>query len=129
ESLYNKALQQRLGNTLYGGPDTAFKLQKRETMDALTNAVAGVLHMRPKQVWDATHELVSSAYRTQRADRGNEVLAQQGVQNVGNIVRALIAQRQLSQTAHPYVRNPLLRYAMPAPAGNIAPYVERRRAH
>lgn len=116
ETLYNKGLQQRLGNTLYGGSDTAFKLQKRETLDALSNAASGLLHLRPKAVWDATRELASSAFRQKRADRVNEIMSQQGVDEVMKMVQAANSQGSLSQTAHPFVRNPLLRGAGPVGA-------------
>lgn len=119
ESLYNKALQQRLGNTLYGGSDTAFKLQKRETLDALSDAATGLLHMRPKAVWDATRELASSHYRQHRADLGNEMMARQGVSDVKAIVEAVLAQKQLSQTAHPLIRNPVLRSVGPVGAAPV----------
>lgn len=116
ETLYNKGLQQRLGNTLYGGSDTAFKQQKRETLDALSNAASGLLHLRPKAVWDAMHELASSAFRQKRADRVNEIMSQQGIDNVLGLVRSANAQQQLKQTAHPFVRNPLLNAAGPVGA-------------
>jgi len=125
ESLYNKALQQRLGNTLYGGSDTAFKQQKRETLDALSNAASGLVHMRPKAVWDAVRELASSAYRQKRADRGNEVMAQQGVENVLPVVKGLTAQQSLRTTGNPYIRNPLFNAA--GPVGNVAPLTEKKK--
>ncbi len=120
ESLYNKGLQQRLGNTLYGGSDTAFKQQKRETLDALTNAATGILHLRPKAVWDAMGDLASAAFRQKRADRVNEIMSRQGVDDVLKTVQAANAQKSLSQTAHPFVRNPLLRGATPVGAVDAA---------
>jgi hypothetical protein len=116
EALYNKGLQQRLGNTLYGGSDTAFKQQKRETLDALSNAASGILHLRPKAVWDAMGDLASSAFRQKRADRVNEIMSQQGIDNVLGLVRSANAQQQLKQTAHPFVRNPLLNAVGPVGA-------------
>jgi hypothetical protein len=126
ESLYNKDLQTRLGNTLYGGSDTAFKQQKRETLDALTNAASGILHMRPMAVWDATRELAQSAYRQKRADRVNELMSQQGVENVLPILKGVSAQDRLRRTGEPYVRNPLLR-SLPGPVGavgNVGPLLQ-----
>ncbi len=112
ESLYNKALQQRLGNTLYGGSDTAFKQQKRETLDALSDAASGILHLRPKAVWDAMHELASSAFRQKRADRVNEIMSQQGIDDVLKLVQSANAQQQLTQTGAP-LRNMLLNASGP----------------
>lgn len=112
ESLYNKGLQQRLGNTLYGGSDTAFKQQKRETLDALSNAASGILHLRPKAVWDAMGELASSAFRQKRADRVNEIMSQQGIDDVLKLVQSANAQQQLTQTGAP-LRNMLLNASGP----------------
>jgi len=109
EALYNKQLQAKLGNTLYGGSDTAFKTQKRESLDAMSRMATGLMHMRPSEVWKGAGDMLSNAYRQRNADRINEVMSQQGIPAVSNVLNSALATQALSSTAHPFVRNPLLR--------------------
>ncbi len=113
ESLYNKAQQMGLSQRLWGGPDTAYKLARNKKSDALMDAVHGIFHLRPMQALKALGELGSSAYKQQRADQGNALLAQQGPENVGAILDAIIARNQLIRTGQPYVLNPALRAVGP----------------
>ena len=113
QSLYNKRLQQDLGNKLYGGSDTAFKMQKNQTMDALSNAAMGVLHLRPTAVLQGLGDLASSAYRQQRADAVNGLMTKQGVDELRRLTAAIEARQRLQGTAHGVVRNPAL-LAIPA---------------
>jgi len=109
ESLYNKAMQNAFSKTLYGGPDTAYKLARNRKKDALMDAVHGVAHLRPMQTVKALGELGSARYKEQRADQANELLSKQGPEDVGKILDAILARTTLATTGHPYVRNPLLR--------------------
>ena len=109
EALYTKQLQAKLGNTLYGGSDTAFKTQKRESLDAMSRMATGLMHMRPSEVWKGAGDMLSNAYRQRNADRINEIMSQQGVPAVSNLLNSALATQSLSSTAHPFVRNPLLR--------------------
>lgn len=125
ESLYNKANQQKLGNTLYGGSDTAFKTQKRESRDALWRMATGLAHLRPSEVWRGAGDMLSSGYRQRNADRINELLSQQGPPAVSNILGSALATQSLQSTAHPFVRNPLLK-ALPFSSGVADPGLSAR---
>lgn len=107
-ALYNKRTQQELGNKLYGNSDTAFKMQKNDTMDALNNVVMGLMHLRPTTVVQGLGDLASNAYRQRRADQVNDMMSRQGVDEVRRILESLVARQSLTQTAQPYVRNPAL---------------------
>lgn len=109
EALYNKQLQTKLGNTLYGGSDTAFKTQKREGLDAMARMATGLYHLRPSEVWRGAGDMLSSSYRQRNADRINELMARQGIPEVSKALESALATKALSSTAHPFVRNPLLR--------------------
>ncbi len=113
EALYNKANQQRLGNTLYGNSDTAFKLQKKEGRDALWRMASGVMHFRPSEVWRGAGDMLSSAYRQRNADRLNDLFARQGPGEVSNILQSALAMQSLQKTGDPLIRNPLLRTVGP----------------
>lgn len=113
EALYNKANQQRLGNTLYGGSDTAFKQQKRDNIDAMWRMVSGLAHFRPSEVWKGAGDMLVSGYRQRGADLGNELMSRQGPADVSKILESLLATQALKQTAVPYVQSPLLKYVMP----------------
>lgn len=109
EQLYNKQMQAGFSKTLYGGPDTAYKLARNKKTDALMDAVHGILHLRPMAVVKAVHEIGSAGYKQRRADMGNVLLSKQGPAEVGPVIDSLLAGQQLQQTGHPLVRNPLLR--------------------
>lgn len=108
ETLYNKRTQQELGNKLYGNSDTAFKMQKNETMDALTNVVTGLMHLRPTTVVQGLGDLASNGFRQRRADQVNELMSRQGVDEVRRILESLTARQALQSTGNPIVRNPAL---------------------
>lgn len=108
EALYNKANQQRLGNTLYGGSDTAFKQQKRDNIDALWRMASGLAHFRPSEVWKGAGDMLVSGYRQRGADLGNELMSRQGPAEVSKILESLLATQALKQTAVPFVQSPLL---------------------
>lgn len=117
-TLYNKRTQQELGNRLYGNSDTAFKLQKNQTMDALNNVAMGVLHLRPTAIVQGLGDLASNAYRQKRADAVNTLASRQGVDEVRRILEAMVARQNLRTTAQPYVRNPAL-IASPAVGAQV----------
>jgi hypothetical protein len=109
ERLYNKEMQGRLGNTLYGGPDTAYKMDRLSTRGALWKAVTGLAQLRPMQVVEGLGEAMSKNSAQLSADRVNETLSQQGVPAVRKLLGSLQQQNALRTTAHPYIRNPALK--------------------
>lgn len=108
ESLYNKQMQNGFSQTLFGGPDTAYKLARNSKADSLMDAVHGIVHLRPMQTLKALGEIGSSAYKQRRADQGNALLSQQGPEDVGKIVDAILSRYRLGSTGDPYVLNPAL---------------------
>ncbi len=126
EALYNKQLQTKLGNTLYGNSDTAFKLQKQEGRDALWRMASGAMHLRPSEVWKGAGDMLSNAYRQRNADRINELMSQQGIPAVSNVVKSALATQSLASTAHPFVRNPLLQ-TVNGPVGVFDATKDRKR--
>ncbi len=109
EALYNKQAQSGLSKTLFGGPDTAYKMARNRKMDSLMDAVHGVMHLRPMQAVRALGEMGSAAYKQRRADQGNMLLSQQGPESLTRILDAILAQNQLRTSGMPYFRNPALR--------------------
>ncbi len=109
EALYNKQAQAGFSKTLFGGPDTAYKMARNRKTDALMDAVHGVFHLRPMQTMRALGEMGSAAYKQRRADQGNLLLSQQGPENLTRILDAILAQNQLRTSGMPYFRNPALR--------------------
>lgn len=108
QALTNFRTQQNLGNRLYGGPDTAFKQQHNERMQALADLVTSAIHMRPGGLLDATKRIASNAYQRQRADRVNRTLSGQGPEFLRQALRTLQAQEYARQRAQPYVGRPLI---------------------
>jgi hypothetical protein len=119
EQLYNKQLQGGYSKTLYGGPDTAYKLARNKKMDSLMDAVHGILHLRPLQTVKSLHEMASASLKQARADQANTLLSRQGPQEVGPIIDAMLSGQQLQQTGQ-VVRNPLLRALGSVPAATLA---------
>ena len=114
EALYNKQQQLGLSQRLYGGPDTAYKLARNKKSDALMDAVHGVFTLRPGQVMTGVRDMGSAAYKQRRADQGNQLLSQQGPDDVAKVIDAILARYQLARTGQPYVLNPALRALGPA---------------
>lgn len=110
QALENKSMQTKLGNTLYGGSDTAFKLKGFEPGDAWGRMVMAFnpLHPRPLEALGAGKDLLSIAHRQRTADQVNKAFAKQGVQDVRPLANSLLKQQQVRSTLHPYVRNPTL---------------------
>lgn len=123
ETLYNKSMQNGFSRTLFGGPDTAYKLARNRKTDALMDAVYGLAHLRPMQTLKSLGEIGSSAYKQRRADQGNELLSQQGVEKVGDILDSILARHQLTTTGHPFVLKPALKgigpYSATLPAESL----------
>jgi hypothetical protein len=109
ERLYNKEMQARLGNTLYGGPDTAYKANRLSTGNALYKAATGALQLRPFQVMEGLGEVAFKNQAQRAADSVNETLSQQGVPALRKLLGSLEQQNALRTTAHPYIRNPALK--------------------
>lgn len=133
ESLYSKQAQAAMSKTLFGGPDTAYKLARNKKTDSLMDAVHGVLHLRPLQTVKALGEIGSAAYKQQRADQVNRLLSAQGPDEVKAIIDAVLANEQLRRTANPVVRNPVLRSigpvgAAPVLTGTQQPQQRRRQS-
>lgn len=113
EQLYNKRTQQQLGNTLYGGSDTAWKTNQNDTVQALSKMASGVMHMRPMQVLESSGDLLSKNYSQGRADRINALMSRQGIDNVREIVAAILAHEKLANPT-PQVNNALLNLIAPS---------------
>lgn len=120
ETLYNKKMQTGLSQTLFGGPDTAYKLARGRKLDSLMDAVHGLAHLRPMQVTKALGEIGSSAYKQRRADQGNAILSRQGPEKVGEILDAILARDRLRLTSQPYTGGAALKVAGPT-AASIPP--------
>lgn len=109
EQLYNKQMQAGFSKTLFGGPDTAYKLARNKKSDALMNAVHGVMHLRPIQTMQALGEIGSAAFKQRRADQANALLSAQGPDAIRPIIDAMIAGESVVRSGQPFVRNPVLR--------------------
>ncbi len=118
EALYNKLQQTGLSQTLFGGPDTAYKLARNQKKDALMDAVYNLApwHFHPFEALKNVRELGSAAYKQRRADQANRLFAQQGPEDVSRVIDSVLANERLRGAAHPYVRNPAVRLTGPAGA-------------
>ncbi len=114
ETLYNKVQQMGLSQRLWGNSDTAYKLARNKKADAFMDAIHGVLHLRPGQTMTALRDLGSAAYKERRANLGNELLAKQGPDDVGNVIDAILARNQLIKTGQPFALKPALHATGPA---------------
>jgi hypothetical protein len=106
ESLYNKRRQMDLGQTLFGGPDTAYKLQRMGKQKALMDAAHGMMTLSPGRTYGALRELGSAAWQQRRADLSNQLLAVQGRPEVSRVIDAILARHQLARTGHPLTVTP-----------------------
>lgn len=122
QSLYNKDMQGRLGNTLYGGPDTAYKAERLSKKNALWKAASGAMHLRPMQVLEGLGEVASKGLAQRGADAVNETLSQQGVPAVRGLLKSAAQQDAVRTVAQPYVRNPMLNMVGPVGAEVMGQY-------
>lgn len=118
EALYNKLQQIGLSQTLFGGPDTAYKLARNQKKDALMDAVYNLTpwHFHPLEAAKNMREVGSAAYKQRRADQANRLYSQQGPENITRVIDAILANERLRNVANPYVRNPAVRAIGPAGA-------------
>ena len=130
EMLYNKEQQLGLGQRLYGGPDTAYKLARQKKTEALSNAVAALKPWAPQpmEFLRSLGQLTSARYTQQRADAMNRLLSQQGPESVTAAIDAIIARSQLAQTGAPYVLRPGLRVTGPATGAAVGNMEDARNA-
>lgn len=120
EALYNKYQQMGLSQTLYGGPDTAYKMARQKKLQSFSDAVSGLIPTpwtwSPSQSWRGLRELASAGFTQRRADQGNRLLSKQGPEAVTELVDGILAQTQLAQTGPKYVLGPALKGLGPAAA-------------
>lgn len=108
DALYTFDMQNKLGNKLYGGPDTAYKTALNQKMDATGRAVMAAMQGRPMALIDALGDIASGAWQRQRADRVNSVMAQQGLDNVRTLTNVLGARQQMRTITDPIFRDRVL---------------------
>lgn len=111
--LYNMKLQTQLGNSLYGGSDTAYNAARMSRANSAMNAGGSLVHGR---FGDAAQHLVDAVSQQRieaRNNATNTLMSRQGVDDTRQVFGGLLQQRQQQQQIDPISRNPALTYAVP----------------
>jgi DNA-binding NarL/FixJ family response regulator len=113
-SMYNKQMQSKLGDKLYGGPDTAWKTAMNSRMGAGMQAGTAMASGRFMDAAKHLGDVAFNGMQTQRADRINGLMSQQGLDALRTTVDGLVSRRAAQTQFDPMSRNPALQTAVPA---------------
>lgn len=97
ETLFNNQNQARTGNVLYGGPDTAFKIQRAHDRGPIWNVASKLAHGHLGNIADDVRSALSARWKSSAMDKINEMMSEQGVEPVRNVLRSYLAGKQLSE--------------------------------
>lgn len=100
QTLFGYNTRKELGETLYGGPDTAYKLQRAEgrrpVYDVAAHVVTGKWGSIPSDVAHA----VSTTYKQNANDQINRMMAEQGVDAVRSMLKTYVSDRAKAAPLH-----------------------------
>lgn len=103
QSLYNKKQQTDWSKTLFGGPDTAYKLARNQKSASLWDAIANASHGKFGSAWSNLRDMASARHLQARADQGNALMSRQGPAEVTNVIDNVMSRMGDAQR----VSNPL----------------------
>lgn len=104
QTLFGYRTRAELGETLYGGPDTAYKAARIEGRSPVFNAASHLVTGRWGGLWDDIAKALSVQYRMHSHDQINRMMSEQGVDAVRSMLKSYARQEARNEPLlAPYV--------------------------